>query len=307
MNNNEYYVLEISFKKNDYESILSLLYDSEIYTFEEKLIEDAVSSDSVKQYSEIIICYFATDAEMNNLHVILESKASNICNLKTYSKNDDYLNSWKEYAKVVNVSENINIIPSWLDEEDIKNQINNSSNSSTREKLNIILDPGYAFGSGSHETTILCGVAIEDIFYQKNPSSMLDVGCGSGVLSIIARMLGIENVEGIDIDYLSIQASNENAIKNNILDIKFSTTPLAHISNSYDMVVANILSNIILELSEYIYKVVSKGGTLILSGILFSEVDTFLEKISWKNSFNSFKIDQLGEWCSIKLTDKLKD
>src|SRR5690606_36581356 len=118
------------------------------------------------------------------------------------------------------------------------------------------------------------------ILKDNKANSLLDGGCGSGVLSIIARKLGVESVSGIDIDPFAIDSSKENAAPNNIHDIEFSNLKLSEINKQSHIVVANIISSVLYELKEDILQKIEKNGVLILSGILKEEV------IEVANKFN---------------------
>jgi ribosomal protein L11 methyltransferase len=286
----QYYILEILFDQANYDLVTSVLFDAEIFTFQ----EDAVSADGCELPAKIstlskIICYFETRSGLDDLVAILEDRIGSICTLTVTSAHDDYLNSWKKYAKPVRISDAVIIQPSWI-------PVGEEAECCDAE-IRIQLDPGYAFGSGSHETTILCARFLEDISITSSPSSMLDVGCGSGILSILGSKLGIPVVMGIDIDSYAVEASRENAHRNFSEGIRFSDMPLSEVTGAFDLVVANILSGTIVELFNDLKRLTSDCGFLVLSGVLTSEFDMFRDLIP----VGQVQTSTLGEWCAIKV------
>ena len=159
----------------------------------------------------------------------------------------------------IRVSERLWIVPSWHESPDPK-------------AINLILDPGMAFGTGSHPTTRLCLGWLE-----RNVGagcSVLDYGCGSGILAIAAARLGAGHVAGVDIDPQAVEAANANAERNGVTALfADSATPVA---GEYDVVVANILSNPLRVLAPAICAHVRSGGRLALSGILREQADEII-------------------------------
>ena len=153
----------------------------------------------------------------------------------------------------------------------------------------IILESTNGFGLGTHPTTKLCASEI----YKVTPSSILDIGCGSGILSILAAKLGATKVHGIDIDADAVNASNINARANKV-QASFETKELSQIKGSYDMLVANILSETLISLWPFISKLGSKH--IILSGVLKEEQDSFLRKLSLRN----YEVKELDGWILIR-------
>ncbi|MGB8452045.1 MAG: 50S ribosomal protein L11 methyltransferase [Anaerocolumna sp.] len=207
----------------------------------------------------------------------------------------DWINNWKAYFKPFRIDETIVIKPTWEKMEDTKDT-----------DLIIEIDPGTAFGTGAHETTKLCILGIKK--YIKAGNKLLDVGCGSGILSIIGAKLGADNVLGTDIDPNAVKASYENAEGNHI-----STEILSIISGDiitdvdlqqkvgcecYDMAVANILADIIIPLSAEIGQHIKPGGIFISSGIINTKKELVKEAIL-KNRFKILEVNEMGDWVSI--------
>src|SRR5699024_1151004 len=136
----------------------------------------------------------------------------------------------------------------------------------------LVIEPGMAFGTGTHETTQLCAAKLDrllaDAPEDQPPPSVLDVGCGSAILSMLAARLGAQPVVGIDVDPVAVEVARQNLACNELTEqVDLSTRPLAKIARHYDLVVANILTHILLELRDDLLQRVRPGGTLLLSGI----------------------------------------
>ncbi len=167
-----------------------------------------------------------------------------------------WADGWKKFFKCTEIGEKLVIRPSWED----------YVNSENRVVLSI--DPGAAFGTGTHATTSLCLSVLER--YVTENSSVLDIGCGSGILSIAGVLLGAESAVGVDIDAQSVRVAKENAEINNVTD---KTTYLVgdladKVSGKYSIVCANIVADVILKLLENVADFMDEGGVLITSGII---------------------------------------
>ena len=179
---------------------------------------------------------------------------------------DDWKDEWKKYFHTVKITDNIIIKPSW----DIYEATGN-------EKI-IEIDPGMAFGTGTHETTSLCVEFLEK--YSNGRKKLLDIGCGSGILMLIGKKIGIDNVTGIDIDDKVEEVVKENFRKNDIFE-NFEIiigNLVDNINDKYDIVVSNILVDVLIELLENIEKVLDKNAIIIFSGILKEKEEEFVEK-----------------------------
>lgn len=174
------------------------------------------------------------------------------------------LENWKKYFKPIKVGEKLLIRPVWRDDYEPEGRI----------VLN--LEPGLAFGTGTHETTRLCLQALEK--YVTKGACMLDVGCGSGILSVAALLLGAETATGIDIDELAVKASVENAERNGVAGrytgIHGNLTD--RVSGSYDIITANIVADAIIMLSGDIEGFMTENTVYIMSGIIDSRLDDVL-------------------------------
>lgn len=200
----------------------------------------------------------------------------------------DWANNWKRFFKPMMVTEKLLICPPWeaTPEDHTATEI-------------IIMDPGLAFGTGAHPTTRMCLAAIEKIV-PCGSKSFLDVGTGSGILSIYAVKCGYDEVLGIDIDPDALQWAGKNLILNNVQDaVSLSEVPVNKLKKSFYLVAANlILDEIILQLPA-LEKLVEKTGYIILSGLLATQLEEV--KSALNNLTKFIVIDHIfqEEWASL--------
>lgn len=206
---------------------------------------------------------------------------------------DDVLwrDKWKEYFKPTKLSNNIVVKPTWCEYEP------------NEEDIVIEIAPGMAFGTGTHETTMLCIRMIEK--YMHGGYKVLDVGSGSGILSIAAAKLGASDVLGIDIDEDAVRVSNENYELNKVSDrAKAIVGDLtAGVDYKANIVVANLLADIVMRLSKDAKRHLGEKGIFITSGIL-TEKSEAVEKCMIECGFEIVEKAILGEWCSIVAINK---
>lgn len=198
----------------------------------------------------------------------------------------DWKDKWKEYFKPFKIGSRIVIKPSW------ENYV--------EEKTDIIIemDPGSAFGSGTHETTSMCVKLIEDVIDRVD--SVYDIGCGTGILGLAASKLGATKVVGVDISEDAIIATKENIKKNNleeIMSVKLGNLTDV-ISDKADLVVANIMADILILMTSTISNFVKTGGYYITSGIIDAKTDKVIEVLK-TNKFEIIKHLNEGEWNAI--------
>ncbi|MBF0713977.1 50S ribosomal protein L11 methyltransferase [Gemella sp. GH3] len=201
-------------------------------------------------------------------------------------KDSDWENSWKDYFDVLTIGDNFAIVPSW------KNYDNNDN------KYIINIDPGMAFGTGGHETTSLCIKNLEK--YVKSNSSVIDVGCGSGILTIAASYLTKGRLKAVDLDQLAVDVSKENFKLNNIEDrvIVEQASLLESENEKYDIIVANILAHIIELMLTDAYKLLNDDGYYIVSGIIKDKKDELMNK-AIAVGFNLVEETSENDWYSL--------
>jgi len=169
---------------------------------------------------------------------------------------EDWETSWKKYYHPVRVGERIVICPCWEKDTALLKE----------GDVQVLLDPGMAFGSGTHETTRLCMQFLEKVLTPEE--TLLDVGCGSGILAITGMLLGAKSAIGVDIDELAVKIAGENAALNG-MEIPFVCGDLTEkLSGTYDVVCANIVADVLLRLAESIVPFLHEKSRLIVSGII---------------------------------------
>ena len=190
----------------------------------------------------------------------------------------DWLSEWKKGFKPFSITDEFWIVPSW---EPVPDGV----------KSYLRIDPGMAFGTGTHETTKL---AASLLAHEGVSGSLLDVGTGTGILAMLARQMGAGRVVGIEIDADARVVARENVELNNHSDIEIPDLQLAEITESFDWVVANIIDGVLLELEPDLVRVTKPGGRLLLTGILEEREESFLKR--WSSPLKILRRSQLGEW-----------
>lgn len=215
----------------------------------------------------------------------------------THCIQDDSLwkDKWKENFKAFYVTDNIIVKPSW----------ENPPEDARPDDIIIDIDPGSAFGTGTHETTKLCLLSLRK--YITPETTILDAGCGSGILAITALLCGAKSAFCLDIDPAAVKGTMENAARNHIdsrritaihADIlKNSRHVLQKCGGTFQIAVANILADVIIELSDYIGGFIGEDGIFISSGILDAKAAE-VEQALLKNHFTIIERNTLGEWVS---------
>jgi ribosomal protein L11 methyltransferase len=213
----------------------------------------------------------------------------------------NWMEAWKQHYKPILIGERLVILPAWMDSPD-------------PNRIPIKIDPGMAFGTGTHPTTQLCMVLMENYFGESSsiahpPSSVIDVGCGSGILSIAALKLGARSALGVDIDAGSIVNARENAATNQIgeelilevgsvqeiLEGKFAF-------RKAPLVLANILAPVIVRLFDSgLAELIEEKGAIILSGILEEQAASVLEAAQAKG-LKMNQREQMGDWVALAMS-----
>lgn len=181
---------------------------------------------------------------------------------------EDWRNNWKKYFSPLDVGTKLTIVPSWYENYD------------TRGRTALNIDPGLAFGTGGHETTRLCLEMCEK--YMKSGDTVLDVGCGSGILGIAALLTGASRAVGVDIDEVAVRTAKENAELNGVAD-KFTAIHGSFtdkVEGKFDIVLANIVADAIIFLSKGVKDFMKEGSVYIMSGIIDTRADEVKAEVS---------------------------
>lgn len=196
----------------------------------------------------------------------------------------DWSTAWKQYYHPIVLSDRIAVCPTWEEYSPAPGQ------------QVIRLDPGMAFGTGTHETTRLCLLLVEE--YLQQGDAMLDVGCGSGILAICAKLLGAGRTVGVDIDPVAVRTAADNCSQNNC-DIELVCGDLAtDINGSFDLIAANIVADAILRLAPDIPKLLTRRGVCIFSGIIDSRKDEVLAGVT-ACGLTPFAVREENGWVAI--------
>lgn len=206
----------------------------------------------------------------------------------------DWAENWKKYYEPTRISHDLTIVPSWTDYE-----------AKTGEKI-IRLDPGMAFGTGTHPTTKMSLFALEQVL--RGGETVLDVGTGSGVLSIASSLLGAKSIYAYDLDEVAVRVAQENIDLNaGTENIHVATGNLLQgVDIMTDVIVANILADILINMTEDAYRLVKDEGYLIMSGIISEKWEMVRESAEKAGFFLETHMIQ-GEWnaCVFKKTDDI--
>lgn len=196
----------------------------------------------------------------------------------------DWSKKWKEHWKPTKISDRIVICPSW------------EKYTAKENEIIVNIDPGNAFGTGTHATTQLCVKSCEK--YMPDNAVIADVGCGSGILAICAKKLGAVKANAVDTDETAIETAKINAQVNNEEDISFQTASSEVLeSDCYDFVFANILHNVLAQIMPDLKRIMKKGGKIVLSGILEGKEPVVLEAIK-NNNMNIIEEMRQKEWIA---------
>jgi len=211
-------------------------------------------------------------------------------------REEDWANNWKQYFKPFKVGEKLAVKPSWEEYSDDDGRII------------LEIDPASSFGTGQHHTTRLCLEMLEKCV--KKGDKVLDMGCGSGILSIASILLGSESSTGVDIAENAVATSIENAEKNNIshekyrayagnilADSKFAET----IDGKYDIITANIVADVLIAMREYFAGYIKEGGILIISGIIEERTEEVMSAIETAG-FKRLNVSVKEGWAAAEFT-----
>lgn len=206
---------------------------------------------------------------------------------------EDWSNAWKKYYHPVQVGEHLVVCPSW------------EAYDRQPDDVVLTLNPGMAFGTGTHDTTRLCMELLEK--YITPQDTVLDVGCGSGILAITAALLGANKIIGCDIDEVAVKVAGENAALNGVQDrIAFHQGDLtSQVEGSFQIICANIVADVIIRLSEDAGRYLAKDGIFITSGIIDTREQDVLDALE-QNGFQVIERRTSGGWVALACKAKVQ-
>lgn len=232
------------------------------------LYDNGISEDEIRailaEQRNILKSRSFSDDELGSWNLSLQKK-----------ENQDWSKKWKEKWDVTHVSDRITVVPDWIEYSPLR-----------KDEVVIRLEPGCAFGTGTHQTTQLCMKVIEK--YMSKGAKMADIGTGSGILAICAAKFGASEVYGCDNDPTVIDVAKENALKNNA-NCVFELNTADKITENYDFVCANILHNVLAEIMPDLKNIMKNKAIMVLSGILDEKKQVVIDAI------NKFNLELLEE------------
>lgn len=239
--------------------------------------------------------YFSEEDDIDGLVKYIEEKISDLKDMginvgegKVFAqkvREEDWANNWKQYYKPTKIGDRIVIKPIW---EEYK---------ASEDEIIVELDPGMAFGTGTHETTRMCVLALEK--YVKPESTVFDIGTGSGILAITAAKINAKSVIGVDLDPVAVDSAKENVSYNQLNNINIVEGNLMDVvKGKADIIVANIIAEVIMILVEDVKKFLLPGGYFISSGIIRERKDAVVEKLSNAGFIIKESMED-GEWVCI--------
>ncbi len=233
------------------------------------------------------------ESDKENLYGRLEIEISNV-------KEEDWANNWKQYFKPMKIGNKLLVKPSW-------------ENADSEGRTVLEIDPASSFGSGQHHTTKLCLEFLDKI--ELKGKKILDLGCGSGILSIGAMLLGAESAVAVDIEENSAKTAQENAQKNNISLSGYETycgniitdgELVKKIGNGYDIITANIVADILIAMKDLFFHFLKSDGILIISGIIDERKEEVTDAVT-EVGFKIVEFCEQSDWAAVMLQKKTED
>lgn len=222
------------------------------------------------------------------LEVLNSGSLTNLVKGLSFSevREEDWAHSWKRYYKPVKAGEKIVIKPTWEEYNPAPND------------LIVELDPGMAFGTGTHPTTVMCIKFLEQVI--KGGETVFDIGTGSGVLAIVAAKLGAREIKAVDIDNVAVESAKTNVSQNHVSYIVevMQGNLLEKVKGQADVAVANIVADVIILVCPDVAKVVKPGGKFIASGIIWPRAEEVIEEVK-QAGFTIMEVAREGEWVSL--------
>ncbi len=235
-----------------------------------------------------LVAYFQGDlsGRRDELEAALAERGAELIALALF-EDESWREGWRDYFVPRELSTRSTVGPPWLDFAPPEGGVR------------VVIDPGMAFGTGTHETTRLVAQLMDEELSRVDDAEVLDVGCGSAILSILALGLGASRAVGVDVDGEALVNARENVERNHGegAAIELSTTPLGEVQGTYPIVLGNILAHILIAISEDLRARVSSGGVLLLSGII-EEKDAAVRDAFGGEGWTLEETRQDGEWIA---------
>ncbi len=254
--------------------------------------------EKLKTADSCITLYFSDDdegrAQIEEVKKTLENAGAEIIGFHSKSvKDEDWSENWKQFFKPLEIGERVLVVPEW---ESVPET----------DRIKFLINPGCSFGTGSHESTKMCIEEIEK--HIKSGDNVLDLGCGSGILSVIALLLGAKEATAVDIDPMAVEVAYSNLKLNGLGEEVYHgfdgdiTTDVALReklgTNKFDIVLANIVADVIIALSAFVKGFMKPDGTFICSGIIIERKDEVVAALE-KAGLKIKEVREMGEWAAI--------
>ncbi len=245
------------------------------------------TAEIIETKSKDLIVYFETAPPSNGLIEDIRAVDAQASVSFEKQENQDWLELWKKGYEPMQLVGNIWIVPKWSKAEFL-------------HVKPIFMEPGMAFGTGTHETTQLVSELLPQLLKNYSRAKVLDVGTGTGILAMVAALLGEHEILGIDNDAIAVEVAQENVSYNHLQkQIAIEVTPLAEITGEYDLVIANIIDGVLQGMRPDFLRLLKKGSCLVLSGILQEREKVFLERFLVNKDFELLQRNLKGEWVSL--------
>lgn len=305
----DYKVFDLSVNRNQADLVCATLYDYPIQGVEildafitedekEAMFVDVMGLENVAEEEIIVRFYLSTEDDikalfdeiMNRIHTMDREVSLGSLKVTTGdSKDEDWAHNWKKFYEPFMIGSRILVRPVWEDVQEIDG---------VKPEIIIDIDPGMAFGSGTHETTFMCVSALDQ--YITGNETLVDVGCGSGILGIAAAKLGIQEGTLVDLDQSAVKIAKENVATNGVSDrlTVIHGNLVDYIDEPVDVVVANIFAEVIIGVTPDVSKIVKDNGLFITSGII-KEKEADVTDVLKSNGFEVVEVLNKGGWVAI--------
>ena len=279
-------VADMGIYVEDYSDLENVVWNiAHVDLIEQELLErdrtHSLIHDYIKQEKDALECVEFIKARLDAEGIEYETSIVGV-------NEEDWANNWKQYYHTQRIGKRIVVTPSW------------EEYTPSGDDVQMRLDPGMAFGTGTHDTTRLCLELLEEVVTPE--TRILDVGTGSGILSVGGVLLGAPSALGVDIDPVAVKVANENAEINEVSDkTEFVCGDLTDkVHGKFEIVTANIVADVIIRLLSTVKNYLLKGGVLIVSGIIDTRADE-VENACHEAGFVTEKRLDHGGWVAIKL------